>query len=208
MTLACVAEIVRGLGDWAAEELQIKFSHEQYAKLSLHERREQSATALELGIPIMQPEARFEMVDSLRALNANQRPPIFSSVVSRNGDAPDLTARAQLALLMWVRWQCGQGCVDEHARRRAADAAACSPKTLAYWEEVALELVYGKETLHLKLELAAEIGRLEAEGKTLRDLRPHESDHDQLLWETWNFERDLKALGDRVREARGKRTVR
>src|SRR3954451_7495133 len=95
MALTCLAEVVRGLGDWAAEELQLKLPTDEYFQLPVNERREQSAAALDLGIPPMQPEARAEITDGLRALNANREPPIFDRVVDRRGDWPDVTARIQ-----------------------------------------------------------------------------------------------------------------
>ena len=147
-------------------------------------------------------------MDGLEGLNAGEVAPIMERNSGRRGEAPELSAKAKLGVLKWIRWQRGLGRTVEDALEAAAEELGITSSAIKQWPK-RLEKVFGEERVGSELELAEKVGRWEAEGKTIRDLRPRESDDDQRLWEAFiSRPRDLKELADMRRRAMERRGIK
>lgn len=203
-----LSELARGLLGWASGPLGLKLPSEEYTKLTVNEQRSQIARALELGVPVPQPEARFALLDALEGLNAGEVAPLLARNGGRRGEAPELSAKAKLGVLKLIRWQRGLGRTVEDAQEAAAEELGITSSAIKQWPKE-LEKVFGEERVASELALAEKVGRWEAEGKTIRDLRPRESDDDQRLWEAFiSLPRDLKELADMRRRAMERRGIK
>ena len=126
----------------------------------------------------------------------------------RRGEAPELSAKAKLGVLKLIRWQRGLGRTVEDAQEAAAEELGITSSAIKQWPKE-LEKVFGEERVGSELALAEKVGRWEAEGKTIRDLRPREFDDDQRLWEAFiSLPRDLKELADMRRRAMERRGIK
>ena len=108
-------------------------------------------------------------LDALDGLNAGDVAPIMERNSGRRGEAPELSAKADLGVLKWIRWQHGLGRTVEDALEAAAEVLGITSSAIKQWPK-RLEKVFGEERVASELELAEKVGRWEAEGKTIRDL--------------------------------------
>lgn len=188
------SELARGVLDWVSTSLALRVPPAEFSQQSLNETRLQVARCLELGLPVMQPEACSVLAQALKGLNAGYADMFVRRAIGRRRAMPDLSAEAEFRILRWERWQCGLGRTLQAARAEAAHALGCGPDTIKNWR-APIEKIYGTAMVRRELDLAGKVGRAEKKGLSPKELRPRESDDDQRLWEAWaNVPRDLTLL--------------
>ncbi len=168
-----VSEIVRGLMTPFLEDLKLRIPSEEYLNLPANQRRSHIARPIDLGLPILQPEAAAELLDALQRANANEIASLFGDTIDRRLANRELRAQADLGLLVWVAWRRGWGETEKKAIETIANASGWEINSLRDWKN-SVKRVFGAEHVEAQLALAREIGCLEAQGPTLKGLRPRE----------------------------------
>lgn len=198
---AMLAEVTRQLSGWFCRSLRLVVHEEDFRRQPDSEIRRQIAACLDLRLPIFQPEARQDLFDALVALNAGRVLPLVQTNVRRRRGELDTVAEAEFRILAWIQYQHGLGRTLTEARKEAARAVICSVHTIKSWRMKAEE-VFGTREVQDELQLAERLGRYVAQGKTPQDLRPRESDEDQMLWEAWfRIPCDIKERAEIRRDA-------
>ncbi|MDR3529210.1 MAG: hypothetical protein P4L90_01445 [Rhodopila sp.] len=203
------ARLCENLTGWAARELEIVLTPSHFGRLPIEEQRVQIYRNLALGLPLWQKEARAMLLEGLLALNAGHAVPLLVKQKVRRRALPHRAADAEFQLLKWIRYQRGLGRKVLDAEADVAHAAGCSRAAIAKWPRE-LAKVHGKLRITLQLELAEEVGRLEATGQTWEflDAFAFSSNRTHDVWLTAiGLKRDVAQLGRQRLEAIGKRST-
>jgi hypothetical protein len=202
----------RGVLGWAAEALGLLYSDDEPRRPPVEEARDVIATTVRLGLPVMQPSAKYALASALVALNAGQVDPLLRpSQPGRRGVRPFDTAVAELRMLMWVRWQHGLGRRVGHAEAdllrelNAPPAAILTLDAIKKWR-TELPKIFGEEYVARALDRAERLGRVEAAkqaGVPEAEAASFGDDPEGLFWAASNTPQSLDAVKALRRRGKG-----
>jgi hypothetical protein len=201
------AELANGVMSWVAQSQRLIMSLGEFAQLSVEQIRTLIITMLNLGLPIIQPEARHLLLEALHGLQAGYVSPLLQKTGRRRRTAPHQSAEVELRMLMWVRWQHGRGRKVAEVEAYLADRVGLTPQTIRKWP-AELRKVYGTSCVQSVLERAEAVGRTEVSGSDPGNFFDLDPNRGFDLWSmSWRLDRDLDVLVDQRGVAIQKRGV-
>jgi hypothetical protein len=158
---AACAELARTMVAPIIQRLGLMVSNDAYESMPYEERRLKIAEAIEMGLPVLQPQASAELVAALRSLNGSYTAPLLRRKTGRRGAAPDVVVEAELGILKWIEWKIGLGGQDAAVKSEASQITGCEPDAIRKWR-TRLSTHYGKTFIDAALSDARQVGLYEA----------------------------------------------
>jgi hypothetical protein len=198
--------LVRGIIGWAARDLGLWPSKEEYERLSAEDRRALLSVSIAFGLPILQFQAASEIADALIGLNGGEEQELLrKSGVGRRRAEPFQAADAEFDLLKYIRWQHGRGRKVADAEAEVAQAVGCTIDAIRKWRTEIVK-VFGERRVHWHLMLAEAVGIVETRLGDDVDFEPWESNAGHWLWlASQQIPRDIHPVVARRRHAIAKR---